>query len=153
MSDFDQIKDFSISEAVDESYYLQDGDIIIVRSNGSRELVGRNMVVFPKGKKVTYSGFCIRCRVSTTDILPIILNRILANRSTMIVLRQEGRGCNISNINQKILSSLTVIMPPIELQTEYVQKVKVIEHQKELIKQSIKEVETLFNSRMDYYFN
>ena len=153
LSDFDQIKDFSISEAVDESYYLQDGDIIIVRSNGSRELVGRNMVVFPKGKKVTYSGFCIRCRVSTTDILPIILNRILANRSTMIVLRQEGRGCNISNINQKILSSLTVIMPPIELQTEYVQKVKVIEHQKELIKQSIKEVETLFNSRMDYYFN
>jgi hypothetical protein len=28
-----------------------------------------------------------------------------------------------------------------------------IEHQKELIKQSIKEVETLLNSRMDYYFN
>ena len=31
--------------------------------------------------------------------------------------------------------------------------IEAIEHQKELIKQSIKEVETLFNSRMDYYFS
>ena len=153
LRDFKQIKTFSISETIDESYYLQDGDIIIVRSNGSRELVGRTLVVYPKDKKITYSGFCIRCRVSTTDILPFVLNRILSNRSTMIVLRQEGRGCNISNINQKILASLSIIMPPIELQKEYAIKVKTIEHQKELVKQSIKEVETLFNSRMDYYFN
>jgi hypothetical protein len=31
--------------------------------------------------------------------------------------------------------------------------IEAIEHQKELIEQSIKEVETLFNSRMDYYFS
>jgi len=153
LREFDQIKVFSINEVVDESYYLQDGDIIIVRSNGSRELVGRNMIIYPNNEKITYSGFCIRCRIFTTNILPIILNRILSNKSTMIVLRQEGRGCNISNINQKILSSLPIITPPIVLQYEYVQKVQSIEHQKDLIKQSITEVETLFNSRMDYYFN
>ena len=153
LREFDQIKVFSINEVVDESYYLQDGDIIIVRSNGSRELVGRNMIIYPNNEKITYSGFCIRCRIFTTNILPIILNRILSNKSTMIVLRQEGRGCNISNINQKILSSLPIITPPIVLQYEYVQKVQSIEHQKALIKQSITEVETLFNSRMDYYFN
>ena len=45
------------------------------------------------------------------------------------------------------------ILPPISLQNQFAEKIKVIEHQKELIKQSIKEVETLFNSRMDYYFN
>ena len=45
------------------------------------------------------------------------------------------------------------ILPPISLQNQFTEKIKVIEHQKELINQSIKEVETLFNSRMDYYFN
>ena len=43
--------------------------------------------------------------------------------------------------------------PPIELQNQFASKIEAIEHQKELVKKSIKEVETLFNSRMDYYFN
>jgi len=43
--------------------------------------------------------------------------------------------------------------PPIDLQNLFASKIEAIEHQKEVIKQSIMEVETLFNSRMDYYFN
>lgn len=150
---FESIKELSINESIDESYFLTDGDIIIVRSNGSKELVGRNMIVFPKEEKITYSGFCIRCRLNTNELTPLVLNRILSCKSTMRVLRQEGRGCNISNINQKILSSLPIILPPINLQNQFAERVIAIEHQKELIKKSIKEVETLFNSRMDYYFN
>ncbi|MBR6247463.1 MAG: restriction endonuclease subunit S [Muribaculaceae bacterium] len=152
LNDFKTIKDVTIDDVVDNSYYLKDGDIIIVRSNGSKELVGRNMIVYPKNLKVTYSGFCIRCRLNTPLILPIILNRILSHRSTMIVLRQEGRGCNISNINQKILSSLSIPLPPLHLQEEFAEKVEAIERQKALIQQSIDEVQTLFDSRMDYWF-
>ncbi|MBQ7484970.1 MAG: restriction endonuclease subunit S [Bacteroidaceae bacterium] len=150
---FHEIKNFTIEEVVDESYYLEDGDILIVRSNGSKELVGRNMIVYPQEQKVTYSGFCIRCRLITLSVLPIILHCILSDRNTMIVLRQEGRGCNISNINQKILSSLPIIMPPTDLQKQFAEKIEAIEHQKELVKQSLSEVKTLFDSRMDYYFN
>ena len=46
-----------------------------------------------------------------------------------------------------------VILPPLSLQQEYVRKIQHIDKQKELLAQSIKETETLFNSRMDYYFN
>ena len=153
LREFVSVKELSIEEYVDEGYFLSDGDIIIVRSNGSKELVGRNMIVYPKEEKITYSGFCIRCRLRTDEITPIVLNRILSSRSTMKVLRQEGRGCNISNINQKILSSLPIMLPPIDLQQQFASKIEAIEHLKELIKQSIKEVETLFNNRMDFYFN
>ena len=51
------------------------------------------------------------------------------------------------------LREFPIIIPPLSLQQQFACKIEVIEHQKELIKQSIKEVETLFNSRMDYYFN
>lgn len=56
-------------------------------------------------------------------------------------------------INKKEFSSLSTPIPPLDLQNQFASKIEAIEHQKELIKQSIKEVETLFNSRMDYYFN
>ena len=56
------------------------------------------------------------------------------------------------NINLKVLNLLEVPLPPLELQKLFAQKIEAIEKEKELIKQSIKETEELFNSRMDYYF-
>lgn len=57
------------------------------------------------------------------------------------------------NISQDIIKKTPVTLPPLSLQQQFAEKIEAIEHQKELIKQSIKETETLFNSRMDYYFN
>ena len=41
----------------------------------------------------------------------------------------------------------------LKVTADFASKIESIEKQKELIAQSIKEAETLFNSRMDYYFN
>ena len=57
------------------------------------------------------------------------------------------------NINAKQYSDLSLPLPPLSLQQSFAEKIEAIEKQKELIKQSITETETLFNSRMDYYFN
>ncbi len=43
-------------------------------------------------------------------------------------------------------------LPPLSLQQEFAEKVEAIERQKALIQQSIDEVQTLFDSRMDYWF-
>ena len=55
--------------------------------------------------------------------------------------------------NLTFIRSLPIIKPKIEIQQQFASKIEAIERQKDLIKQSIKEVETLFSSRMDYYFN
>ena len=55
--------------------------------------------------------------------------------------------------NLNFVRSLPLLSPPLSLQQEFASKIEAIEMQKELIKQSIAETETLFNSRMDYYFN
>jgi type I restriction enzyme S subunit len=55
--------------------------------------------------------------------------------------------------NLTFIRSLPIIKPPLPLQQQFASKIEAIERQKELIKQSIKEVETLFSSSMDYYFN
>jgi len=60
-----------------------------------------------------------------------------------------GRG----GLNLKLIGNYPVIVPPLSLQNEFTQKIEAIEKQKELVKQSIIETETLFNSRMDFWFN
>ena len=60
---------------------------------------------------------------------------------------------NQANINSKELASIKIPLPPISLQQEFAAKVEAIEAMKAKVRQSLKEAETLFNERMDYYFN
>ena len=55
--------------------------------------------------------------------------------------------------NLSFVRDLPIITPPLPLQQEFAEKIEAIEKQKELIKQSLNDVQTLFNSRMDYYFS
>lgn len=64
-----------------------------------------------------------------------------------------ANGFKVTHISAKEIESIPIPLPPMDLQNQFAKSIEDIEHQKELIKQSIKEVETLFNSRMDYYFN
>lgn len=59
----------------------------------------------------------------------------------------------VNNLNSNLVRGVKVCIPDLSLQQEFASKIEVIEKQKELIKQSLAETETLFNSRMDYYFN
>lgn len=68
-------------------------------------------------------------------------------------MTSQGKGCNISNINQKILSVMPFIVPPIELQNQFAAKIKMIEEQKKYIESSVTDLQTLLASRMDYWFN
>lgn len=64
-----------------------------------------------------------------------------------------GYGAVMPGLNVTKLKNVIVSVPPIDLQNEFAQKIEAVEKQKELIKKSIAETETLFNSRMDYWFN
>ena len=57
------------------------------------------------------------------------------------------------NINLAILNQLVLAVPPLDKQQAFAEKVEAIERQKELINQSLREVQTLFDSRMDYWFS
>lgn len=67
-------------------------------------------------------------------------------------IRNMAQGCNQSNLNLKIVRKIKVNIPPLPLQQSFAQKVEAIEKQKELITASIKEAQTLFDARMDYWF-
>lgn len=84
------------------------------------------------------------------SFIPIYLYHfLLSKKEEYIKLASGGAQPNIS---QNIIKDTLVCCPPLQLQQLFAQKIEAIEKEKELIKQSIKETEELFNSRMDYYF-
>ena len=83
--------------------------------------------------------------------IPIYLYHfLLSKKSEYLGIATGGAQANIS---QNIVRDTVVSCPPLPLQQEFAFKIEAIEKQKELIAESIRETETLFNSRMDYYFN
>ena len=69
------------------------------------------------------------------------------------ILEENAPAVAQKNINLKILNDLLIPLPPLSLQQQFAEKIEKIEKQKELVRKSIEEVEMLFNSRMEYYFN
>ena len=92
-------------------------------------------------------GFTVDSIFSNNEYIFFIFCRLQS------LLERNAPSVAQKNINLKILNDLQIPHPPLPLQELFASKIQSIEHQKALIKQSITEVETLFNSRMDYYFN
>ena len=67
-------------------------------------------------------------------------------------LNSLGTGATFKEISKRVVEQIPIPVPPLTLQQEFAAKVEAIEKQKGLIKESIKEVEDLFNARMQYYF-
>jgi type I restriction enzyme S subunit len=65
---------------------------------------------------------------------------------------KDVHGIGMVHLTKVGMEQYMLPCPPLVLQQQFASKIEAIERQKELIKQSIKEVETLFNSRMDYFF-
>lgn len=151
--DFKHIETVEISDEISDDYLLKDEDIVFIRSNGSKDLVGRCIIVFPNKQEITFSGFCIRFRRTDDNYISLFLLYLFKNESFKRYYINRSNGCNINNISQTTLSIIPIPSPPLSLQQEFASKIEAIEKQKELIKKSIKETEDLFNSRMDYYFN
>lgn len=121
IDDTETLSEISLKAAPSEDYLLHDGDIVFVRSNGNKELVGRCLLVYPKDIPTTYSGFCIRFR-KYFDLLDadFLLHFMKAESSRKILNGKEG--ANISNLNQKILGDFEVPLPPLPEQKRIVKE-------------------------------
>ena len=121
----DMFSDILIDEEIDEDYMLKDGDIVFVRSNGSKDLVGRAVMVENIDFPLSYSGFCIRFRNIRTDILnDRYLLYFFRSPYFREQLKKYSQGSNINNINQVLLSQISITVPSIEIQKRAIDDVE-----------------------------
>lgn len=147
LNSINNLNTVNISQMPNEKYFLRKNDIIFVRSNGSKELVGRTLLVNTNlQENIVYSGFCIRLRVEQENINNTFLLQLLNSKSIKDNMKNDGHGCNIKSLNQTILGNITVIVPPIEEQNKFAKIVEKVEAQKQKNELVIEQMDNLFNS-------
>lgn len=138
---------------------------IYANGDGDRGLLGYSKTYRVKKPAVTLGarGASVgNCRICEGYFTPVVRLITMVPRDlidiTYLYYSIRMFKFNVSGAGQAQLTIPNVInkeipLPTLPLQEEFASKIEAIEKQKELIKQSIAETETLFNSRMDYYFN
>ena len=149
--DLSNLKTIDIPDDEVEKCIVRYGDILFNRTN-SLDLIGKTCM-FNLEEPMVIAGYIIRVRLSM-NLNPRYISSMFNMPRMKLLLKKMAKGAvNQVNINSKELASIQIPLPPLPLQQLIASKIEVIEQQKELIKRSIAEVETMFNSRMDYYFN
>lgn len=146
LGDFDSLGFIELNELPAADYFLHDGDLLFVRSNGNRELVGRCMAVYPGTERATYSGFCIRYRITDVSLLAIYVVHLFRSEAFRRVLSQGGKGANIQNINQQALSGLAIPIPDENLQNQFAAIVEKVEALKSRYQQCLADLEALYGA-------
>ena len=153
LKDFGKLAFVELNRLPAEDYFLHDGDLLFVRSNGNRELVGRCMAVYPGMEKVTYSGFCIRYRIADVSLRSTYVAHLFRSVPFRRLIFQGGQGANIQNINQQILSDLPIPIPDVGLQRQFATIVEKIEAQKHTMQRAAEMSNTFFASLQQHAFS
>lgn len=74
-------------------------------------------------------------------------------KSLQSILEENAPAVAQKNINLKVLNNLEIPLPPLPLQQFFAARITAIEQQKQRISESIKDLETLLASRMQYWFD
>ena len=105
IASYDDLDEIDPDGVVRSDDVLRDNDIIFVRSNGNRELIGRTMFISAPRERVTHSAFTIRARFRSDRVLPRFYAYLFRSSLIRDTLSAKGGGTNISNLNQGIFQA------------------------------------------------
>lgn len=102
-------------------------------------------------------GFC------TSELLPLnpihelihsqYLAYILRSKECVSVFSGKVAGAKMPRTDLKVFRSFQIPVPPLELQEKFAERIELIDAQKKTIEETIANLQTLLDSRMDYWFN
>ena len=136
-------------DAINKRSYVDFGDIIMAMIG----TIGKPIIVKETSRKFCIKNVALIKFEESTSVTNTYIQALLSNNSYASYIQGNNKGGTQKFIALGTIRKLLTPIPPLTLQQDFASKIESIEKQKELIAQSIKEAETLFNSRMDYYFN
>jgi len=124
--DFSKLKYLPLKCAVTDKepdkWLLRNGDFLITRTNGSKDLVGKAAVFH--GKEVyTYASYLIRYRFNTSIVLPEYVNILFMMpivKEQIAVMRRQGGGQY--NLNSDEIGTIKIPVPSIPKQKAIIEK-------------------------------
>jgi len=135
------------------NFDIKIGDLLFIRVNGNPKYVGRCALHSNQDCKIYFNDHIMRVRYNTSKIngkfLCLYLNYPYGQ---LEIAKKIKTSAGQYTINQAGLETIKLIFPPIDLQNQFAEKIALIEQQKELAKQELKESEDLFNCLLQKAF-
>ena len=133
------LKFASFTEEEEENYQLIDGDLLLIRSNGSVSIVGRCVRVNQKHTKHLYAGYLIRMRPIHSVMDPDFIRMQLSSSALRNQIESFAKSTSgVNNINAKEIQALVLSVCSLPEQQEIV---RILEEQFEAIEQNEAEID------------
>ena len=124
------LEDLKYADLNDKEYEklkLIEGDILIIRSNGSVSLVGRSAIVSEKEADMAYAGYLIRIRVKAEVMDADFLNLQLQSQDVRDQIEIPIRSTSgVNNINSEEVKNLRIVKPPLAEQIKFVSRCRML---------------------------
>lgn len=120
----DNIREIKITDNEAKQYRLDYNDILIIRVNGSEDIVGR-FILYDLNENWIYCDHLIRLKYDKTKIEPYYLfyyaqTNVVREYIKANVVSSAGQ----NTINQKTLDNMPLLLPSIDEQAEIVRRIK-----------------------------
>lgn len=130
------------------SQYVQKNDILMCSRNGSARLVGKVALIPELKEKMSWGAFMTIIRSNYYHFL-FQYFRLPAFREQLT----KTKTTTVNQITIGMLKKIHLPVPPLSLQKKFAERIEQIEAQKKIVESTIAELQTLLDSRMDYWFN
>ena len=143
--DFTQGDDFRYVPNQDEKYHVKSDDIVIVRYGASAGFVGTN-------KEGVLANNLFKVNYDRAIFHQLFLYHIFQHGRFIAFIEKEAFGAAMPAISFKVMERFEIPVPPIDLQTQFAERVQAIEEQKAQAEASLAQAEDLFNSLLQRAF-
>lgn len=149
--DVASLEKIQIDGNLSDDYLLKTNDILVVRSNGSANLVGRFLFIDNLKTKTSFSGFTIRIRIENENINSKFLCHYLKTDFVRNKIITDSSGSNIKSLNQTLLSNIKIPLPPLSEQQKIVSEIEKIEAKINALETEIAEIPKLKEAVLKKY--
>jgi len=149
MIDKSDLKYTLMSDTEIKNYSLYQEDILMIRSNGSKSLVGRASIVSSDCEGYAYAGYLVRLRFTPNSLISNFLYLVFESKFVRDQIEIPVRTTTgVKNINSTEILNLIIPLPPLAEQKAIVEKVDKLMNIIDQLEQQIKHRKQLAQALM-----
>ena len=135
---------------------LKHNDLLITKTgriNTENSSLGRTALFEGEDNSANINGHVYLVRLKDGMVHKFVLYILISNSFRELIRKTCVGGIDKRQLNKDHIEDFPIIFPPIELQKKYVERIELIEKQKDQVRSTIQALETLLASRMQYWFD
>lgn len=136
-------------DSINKRSYVDEGDIIM----GMIGTIGKPIIVHKNNLKFCVKNVALIKFPESCLVKNVYVKALLDNDSYKQYLLSLNKGGTQKFVALGTLRTLKCPLPPLALQQDFAKRIELIEQQKAQISSTIKDLETLLASRMQYWFD